>query len=80
MRGDRKKEDLLQSGRAFSVERDAKVRVLELAGGKARVEFLEGVAASKEGWVLEGGLSSWLHFFWFKLQRGTQCTHLRSQT
>ena len=55
-RDDRKSEDLLQSGRAFTVERDAKVRVLGLAGGKARVEILEGAAASKEGWVLEGWL------------------------
>ena len=55
-RDDRKAEDLLQSGRAFTVERDAKVRVLELAAGKARVEILEGAAASKEGWVLEGWL------------------------
>ena len=53
---DRNVEALLQSGRAFAVERDTKVRVLELAGGKAKIEILEGGYANKKGWVPEGWL------------------------
>lgn len=51
-----KTRDLLQSRKAFNVERDTKVRILGLAGGKSRVEILEGSAASRVGWVLEGWL------------------------
>ena len=54
MGDDRKMETLLQSDRAFTVERDTKVRVLQLAGGKVRVEILEGGNANKQAWVLEG--------------------------
>ena len=41
-RDTQKTQDLLQSGKAFTVERDTKVRILGLAGGKSRVELLEG--------------------------------------
>jgi hypothetical protein len=55
-RDEQKVETLLESGRSFRVEQNAKVRVLALSGGKVKVAILEGNNTSKEGWVLEGWL------------------------
>lgn len=53
---DQKIESLLQSGRSFRVDQNARVRVLGLSGGKAMVAILEGSNAFRQGWVLEGWL------------------------
>jgi hypothetical protein len=53
---DRKTEDMLKSGKVFSVEPNTRVRILDLAGGKAKVKIVEGGNAFREGWVLDGWL------------------------
>jgi hypothetical protein len=55
-RDDQKIESLLQSGKAFRVEPDTKVRLLELGNGQVKVKILEGSNALREGWVPEGWL------------------------
>ena len=55
-RDDQKLAGLLQSGKAFRVEQDVRVRLLNTSGGQVKVTILEGRGAGREGWVLEGWL------------------------